>query len=82
VTPTYATFPTSQLLTNAVVIRQGKIPCETNPDNGSLSRLSDPFHRLATLTVGSQKGNKRHVCEDCQRHYHEHQKCVGGVMWD
>lgn len=55
--------------TNADAIRSGLIPCETNPDTGTLSRTADPFHALATYTVGRSKP-RRHVCNGCRLKYH------------
>lgn len=67
---------------NGDAIRKGLIPCETNPDTGGLSRTGQPFHAVAVLTAGSQKGNKRHVCAECADRFHRHQKQEGGILWE
>lgn len=68
--------------TNADMIRNGYIPCETNPDSGNLSQLSDLFHAHAFITVGQQKGNLRHVCSFCARRHHSDQKQRHGIKWE
>lgn len=67
---------------NSDAIRYGLVPCETNPDTGGLSRTGQSFHAVATITVGSVRGNKKHVCAECAERYHRHQKQAGGVLWD
>lgn len=67
---------------NADAIQAGYVPCETNPETGGLSRTGQPFHAVAKITVGQQRGNKRHVCPDCASHYHAIQKQVSGIVWD
>lgn len=67
---------------NGDAIKAGIIPCETNPASGGLSRTTKEFHAPATLTVGSQKGNKRHVCKDCANKHHGAQKRVDGIQWN
>lgn len=68
--------------TNAAALRAGLTPCETDPARGGLSRTSHPFHGVAAVTVGSQRGNLRHVCEECAEKWHKHQERRGGVRWD
>lgn len=67
---------------NGDAIREGIIPCETNPETGALSRTGERFHGRATATVGSQKGNLRHACADCARRHHKLQKQRTGVLWE
>lgn len=67
---------------NSDVIRAGVIPCETNQRTGDLSRTLEPFHDVASVTVGQFKGSKRHVCTRCANLYHKHQKRVEFVIWD
>lgn len=67
---------------NSHAIRAGYVPCETNPDSGGLSKTGHAFHAVAVVTVGSVKGNKRHVCAECADRYHRHQKQEGGIVWD
>lgn len=67
---------------NSDAIRAGLIPCETNPSTGGLSRTVEPFHVVATLTVGQQKNGKRHVCEPCAGKWHHLQQQARGVVWD
>ena len=68
--------------TNATAIRQGMVPCETNPDTGKLSMLHEVFHAQAVTTTGSMKGSKRHVCESCADKHHGLQHHQRGVKWD
>jgi len=67
---------------NSDALRDGLIPCETEPRYGGLSRTTHPFHAGATVTVGSQRGNRRHVCEQCAERWHKHQAREEGVQWD
>lgn len=63
---TTVTLPT----TNAQVFRNTTRPiCEYNPDTGKLSRLSDPFHATATVSVGTREPLR--VCGSCA-HRPEH----------
>lgn len=73
---------TRRTYTNADALRANLTPCETDPERGVLSRTLDPFHATAVLTVGSLKGNKRHVCEACAKKYHGNQKQAAGVRWE
>lgn len=68
--------------TNGEAIRAGMIPCETSPQFGGLSRTGQTFHAAARVTVGAQKGNKRHVCLSCAERHHKHQPQVLGIVWD
>lgn len=68
--------------TNAHALRAGLTPCETDPARGGLSRTPDLFHAPAAVTVGSQRGGRRHVCEQCADKWHKGQARVGGVRWD
>lgn len=68
--------------TNSDAIQANIIPCETNPTTGGLSRASDQFHGRAVVTVGSQKGQMRHVCTSCALKHHKHQKQRPGVKWE
>lgn len=67
---------------NGDAIHIGLVPCETNPVNGGLSRTLEEFHDSAFVTVGSQKGNKRHVCQSCADKHHKAQKQSHGIVWD
>jgi hypothetical protein len=67
---------------NSDALRNGFIPCETNPETGGLSRTVEPYHARATVTVGQMKGSLRHVCHDCAHTFHQHQKLRHGVSWE
>lgn len=73
---------TRRTYTNADALRAGLIPCETDPRRGGLSYLSHTFHGIAAVTVGSFKGNRRHVCEECADKHHKHQERKEGVRWE
>lgn len=68
-------------MTNGQAIRQGFVPCETNPETGGLSRTADVFHGRAVATVGLRKGEQRHVCLDCAQRFHKHLHHRPGVQW-
>jgi hypothetical protein len=69
-------------ITNGSAIRQGLIPCETNPATGGLSRTGEMFHARAAVTVGSQKANLRHVCDDCAARFHSYARQRSGILWE
>jgi len=66
---------------NAWGARHDVIPCETNPQTGALSRQREAFHARATMTVGAEGTERRHVCEPCQKRWHRFNKIERGVTW-
>lgn len=68
--------------TNGQAIRNGLIPCETDPDTGHLSRTTWPFHAVATYTTGSARGGFRHVCAGCLERHHKGLRVRSGIRWE
>lgn len=68
-------------VTNGYLIRQGFVPCETNPDTGGLSRTTDPAHALAVFTITGKGFESRHVCRECALTFYTHRPIKEGVIW-
>lgn len=66
--------------TNSMAIRDGIIPCENNPQRGTLSKLSERFHGAATVTTGSLNP-VTHCCKSCADKWHKHQEQRPGIRW-
>lgn len=78
-------------MTNRDALKQGVIPCESNPENGELSYTFNTFHAAATLTIKIIDGIDSkldvhekyvHLCFDCAvTHFKKCHDWQSRIVW-